>query len=417
MVLKNRNNQKKLGKKVSSFNPQKTLTREKTSKNDKKFNYQTRNQDLILVVHNNPNDLNSLFLSLEQGGLEIIVVQDRKNAIAIAAAIEPGLILLEHVMPDLDGFEICRALKAKTVTDVIFLASSEEVNNQVKGFELGAIDYITKPIKETQAVSARIQHHLKRQKTSQVLAAQNQKLQQKVQELEHLNSLKDDFLKTISHELRGPMSSILLAAETLKKLLFRQSAAQKSPTFAKALQIFQQACQRQKNLIDDLITLCFLDVEANKIVKKSFNLQVLILETIKPFFEIADSRQQQLIIDLDEQITTIDSDSFIVKRILTELLNNACKYTPIGEKILVKAGAIEGLIRIDVTNSGITIPLQEQESIFEQFYRITPQDSYQCDGTGLGLTIVKKMVELLEGSINLESAENLTTFSLAFPKY
>ena len=143
----------------------------------------------------------------------------------------------------------------------------------------------------------------------------------------------------------------------------------------------------------------------------------MILETIEPFFEIAGSRQQQLIIDLDEKITTIDSDSFIVKRILTELLNNACKYTPIGEKILVKAGAIEGLIRIDVTNSGITIPLQEQESIFEQFYRISPQDSYQCDGTGLGLTIVKKMVELLEGSINLESAENLTTFSLAFPKY
>ena len=226
MVLKNRNNQKKLGKKVSSFNPQKTLTREKTSNNQESLNCQTSNQDFILVVDNNPNDLNSLFLSLEQAGLEIIVVQDRKNAIAIAAAIQPGLILLDLVMPDLDGFEICRALKAQTVTSVIFLATSEEVNNQVKGFELGAIDYITKPIKETQAVSARIQHHLKRQKTSQVLAVQNLKLQQKVQELEDLNRLKDDFLKTISHELRGPMSSILLAAETLKKLLFRQSAAQ-----------------------------------------------------------------------------------------------------------------------------------------------------------------------------------------------
>ena len=242
-------------------------------------------------------------------------------------------------------------------------------------------------------------------------------MQQEVQELKKLNRLKDDFLKTISHELRGLMSSILLAAETLEKLLFPQSAAKRSPTFAKALKIFKQACQRQKNLIDDSIALWFMDIKAEKIVKKSFNLEALILETIQPFLEIARSRQQQLTIELEEPVPQLDSDPFIIQRILTELLNNACKYTPIGEKILVKASASDEMIRMSVSNSGIEIPLEEQECIFEQFYRIARQDPWQCGGTGLGLTLVKKMVELLQGSINLESAENLTTFCLELPRH
>lgn len=239
--------------------------------------------------------------------------------------------------------------------------------------------------------------------------------QQQVQELEKLNRLKNDFLKTISHELRSPMSSLQLSVQTIEKLL-EQECKERSPLFTKVLNIFRQACQRQKQLVDDLLSLCYIDAKAEVLVNEWIDLQIWIPEIVQLFSEQARIQKQHLIVDLPPQLPHLKSDISTLERIVRELLNNACKYTPSGEKIIISAEADSQKIILSITNTGVEIPSKEQELIFAQFYRIPNNDPWQHGGTGLGLTLVKKLVEILNISIELISKNHQTTFSLKFPR-
>lgn len=556
---------------------------------------------VILIVDDTPSNLQILFTSLEQAGLRVLVAQGGENALKIAETRHPNLILLDILMPGLNGFDVCRRLKANPNTQeipVIFLTALSDSVNKITGFELGGVDYITKPIDQGE-VLARIQTHLMLQDMRQHLARHNTQLHQEistrktverqlqdlsiqlaktlsfealvrritekirdsidegqilqtathelvenlsikgsqielydaahetvtivyqsgkelprslgitrpvsdfpqlyqnllqkiplqlienfpkdcsnplkltqlacpifenhdrdgifgnlwlfkpsnqvfeefevqlvqqvasqcaiairqarlykaaktqVDELEKINRVKDDFLKTISHELRAPMSSIKLAAQTLENFLIQQ-VVNPSPTFTKVFRRFQQACNRQNQLIDDLLSLCYLDAQAEAIVLEWIDFKTWIPEIVQLFLERTTNQQQELKIDLAEELPLLKSDVSMLERILTELLNNACKYTPAGEKITVSVCEIENIVQLSVTNSGVEIPREELDKIFDQFYRIPNNDPWQYGGTGVGLTLVKKLLELLDAVIEVESRENQTTFYVRF---
>ena len=243
-----------------------------------------------------------------------------------------------------------------------------------------------------------------------------QQSQIQVEELARLNLLKDDFLKTISHELRTPMSSILLASETLEVLLEKEIGSKKSATFTKVIDIFRSACDRQSQLVNDLLTLCYIDAKKETQIRQWIDLSVWLPQIIEPFVERVKSHQQTLKIDLDPNLPQLKSDVSAIKRILSELLNNACKYTPTEETIAIKAGATEKLIQIYVRNTGIEIPACEQERVFDKFYRIPNRDPWKFGGTGIGLALVKNLVESLDGEIYLISQSSETIFRLDFPR-
>ena len=236
-----------------------------------------------------------------------------------------------------------------------------------------------------------------------------------VEELERLNLLKDDFLKTISHELKTPMSSIQLASETLDALLEKEIGSKKSATFTKVLNIFRSACDRQNQLVNDLLTLCYSDAQKEMQTMQWIDLSIWLPQIIEPFFGRVEQQQQQLKIYLSPDLPQLKSDISTIKRILSELLNNACKYTPAGETIAVKASRTGEQIEICVQNTGIEIPLQEQQRVFDKFYRIPNHDPWQFGGTGIGLALVKELVESLGGKIHLASQRTKTSFILHFP--
>ncbi|VEP11922.1 GAF sensor signal transduction histidine kinase [Hyella patelloides LEGE 07179] len=237
-----------------------------------------------------------------------------------------------------------------------------------------------------------------------------------VKELAKLNRLKDDFLKTISHELRSPMSRIQLAVQTLEKLLLTEYPQPRSAVFQRVLTIFRQSCNRQNQLIDDLLTLCHLDAQAETLVMDWIDLQTWIPEIIKPFQERAETQQQQLMIEIASDLPSWKGDPFILERIVQELINNACKYTPAQETILIKATATEKTINLSIRNSGIEIPPEEQKRIFERFYRVPNNDPWQHGGTGLGLYLVKRLLELIQGTITVESRPDVTLFLIELPR-
>jgi signal transduction histidine kinase/DNA-binding response OmpR family regulator len=559
-------------------------------------------QDVILVVDDTPTNLQILFSCLETAGYKVLLAQNGEHALSIIANNPPDLILLDVLMPGIDGFAVSLRLKSQLTTrdiPIIFLTALAETADKIKGFEVGGVDYITKPI-EQQEVLVRIQTHLSFQKMRQHLIEQNRRLQQEidhrleiasqlqqrtaelelmlqhealvkhirkkirdsldesqilqtatqelakllqvdnchlelydtkkstativyeysngllkfkdstkqieddkqlyrqllqkhnvqlvnkinsrdnaayftslacpifenisdresilgniwlfrpperifadfeiklvkqvasqcaiairqarlyeasqkqVEELAKINRIKDDFLKTISHELRSPMSSIQLSVQTLDKLLERENK-HKSPLFTKVLGIFRQACQRQKQLVDDLLSLCYVDAKAELLVAESIDLLLWLPEIIQHFYEQTQAQQQKLEIDLPPELPILKSDLPTLDRILKELLNNACKYTPAGETITLKAGATTNTIMIIVSNSGVEISPEEQEQIFTQFYRIPNNDPWQYGGTGLGLTLIQKLAASIDVSISVESRDNLTSFILRCP--
>ena len=536
--------------------------------------------EVILIVDDTPDNLLVLFSYLEDKGYKILLAEDAESALQIAQTQAPDLILLDVLMPEIDGFETCRQLKAKTTTreiPVIFLTALSETVNKVQGFKLGGVDYITKP-SEQEEVLARIQTHLNLRKMRHALATQNKELQQalnfealvrritdklrdsleekqiletatqelaeildlsscqielydskqvmatiayehtitltqsqgvsrkiedfpelyqqllqkipiqlvekipqfnpqeiqvtrlacpifddrgiignlwglrpptevftnleiklmqqvasqcaiairqarlheasnqQVKELGKLNQLKDDFLKTISHELKAPMSSIQLAAETMEALLASKQNPQKSRTFKRVLQIFHESCDRQKQLVDDLLTLCYIDAKVKTIQPELIDLNLWIPDLTQLYLNCAQNQQQQLILDLTDEKLEVSADAIMLERIVREFLHNACKYTPAERTITVQTKANESEISLCVINTGVEITPEEQKLIFNQFYRIPNNDPWKYGGTGLGLTLVKKLAKMLEATVDVTSENEQTIFCIRFPK-
>ena len=242
-----------------------------------------------------------------------------------------------------------------------------------------------------------------------------EKSQAQVKELEKLNTLKDDFLKTISHELRTPMTSILLASQTLEKLIITQGIRGiKSDKFQRVFQIFKASCEQQNKSVNDLLTLCYLDAENATLIPEMIDLREFILTIIEPFKEQIQQHQQKLYINIPEKISPIQSDITLLERVINELITNACKYTPAEETITVTAEEKNNNLYLSVSNSGIEIPLEERKHIFDKFYRIPSHDPWKHGGSGIGLALVKKLVKLLNATIELDSQEAQTTFTVKF---
>ncbi len=242
-----------------------------------------------------------------------------------------------------------------------------------------------------------------------------EKSQAQIEQLEKLNNLKDDFLKSISHELRTPMTSILLASQTLEKLIETQGIkGLQSQQFQRVFQIFKGSCQQQNKSVNDLLTLCYLDADNATLVPELIDLQRFIPQIVKPFKEQAERQQQQLVVNIPQEISPLQSDVALLERVINELLTNACKYTPAEETISVTAEEKDRKVYLSVSNSGIEIPLEEQQSIFEKFYRIPSHDPWKHGGTGIGLALVKKLVELLNATVQLDSQAGQTTFTIQF---
>ena len=242
-----------------------------------------------------------------------------------------------------------------------------------------------------------------------------QAVQAQVEELAKLNRLKDDFLSTISHELRTPMVNIKMAVFMLTVAFNQDSAFAQKSRVQRYLQILQDESAREISLINDLLDLQQLEAGKQSIALEKIHLQTWLLQVIEPFQEQFREQQQTLRLDIPPTLPHLVSDLSSLGRILVELLSNACKYTPSGEQITVTAEAKPGLIQLKVINSGTEIPTSELPRIFNKFYRIPSTDPWKQGGTGLGLALVQKLTERLGVTIKVDSASNQTCFTIELP--
>jgi len=238
-----------------------------------------------------------------------------------------------------------------------------------------------------------------------------------VQELEKLNSLKDDFLSTVSHELRTPITNIKMSIHLLQ---IAQSAEQRQ----RYLDILKAECDREARLIDDLLDLQRLEKTSDKLSVETISLQDWLPSFIEPFYYRTQEYQQTLQVNLSPNLPTLLCDCGSLERILAELLNNACKYTPFKGEITLSIRYDQKPLTTTTNPTAITtvaiantaeIPATELPQIFEKFYRGSNATLSNQGGTGLGLALVQKLVEQLQGTIQVESQGGWTTFTVLIP--
>jgi len=291
------------------------------------------------------------------------------------------------------------------------------------------------------------------------LAAERaRQLEIQVSELERLNKLKEDFLVTTSHEMRTPLSNIKMAINVLESILdqqgiFNSEASFTSEIVGRYLNIVRDQCEQELDLVDDLLYMRMIDADTYPLELTAIQLQSWLPHVAEGFEARVQQQQQILQVNVLPDLPPLVSDLASLTEIISELLNNACKYSPINERIVVTAELVniaksivnkdaqssvlnnlqQPYFKITISNSGVEIPIDQQSRIFEPFYRIfqnktqeesqifdrvyqiVQSDRRQYGDTGLGLSLVKKLVEYLQGTIEVNSSQGWTHFIVKLP--
>jgi signal transduction histidine kinase/PAS domain-containing protein len=233
--------------------------------------------------------------------------------------------------------------------------------------------------------------------------------QQKVHRLTELNRLKDEFLDTVSHELRTPLTNMKMA---LAMLEIHQDPDRQQ----RYMQMLKAEWQRELNLVNELLELQGLESGSRALAITAISLSTWLPSVTHSLLMRFQERQIRFACQLPSDLGLLHTDAALLERILLELLNNACKYTPAQEQVILSVTPMATGYQFQVINTGVVIPAEQLNAIFEKFHRITALDCYNQGGTGLGLALVKKAVEILRGQIQVHSGAGVTCFQVDLPR-
>lgn len=384
----------------------------------------------ILIVDDQPVNLNLLSGMLKKEGYNVRKVTDGQSALNLAKTELPEMILLDILMPEMDGYEVCKKLKSNEQTatiPVIFLSALSETEDKVKAFEVGGVDYISKPFIFPEVI-ARIKTQLNQKKLTRIIQEQNQQLQQYNQGLEaqvvarmaeleqknedllklrdelhqalakeqEISELKSRIITTISHEYRTPLTAISLSTYLLQNYRHKWSEEKQLTHFNR----IQVSVKHLTSLVSDSLFVNQTENDPYKLTLTTVDLVIFCQEIVEDIQAIAKAEQ---IINFVYQENDFSGewDERLLRQILINLLSNAVKYSPDRTVVDFEMLRENNQIKFRIKDRGIGIPRENQMKLFESFYRADNVGTIQ--GTGLGLSIVKKCVDLLGGEITFTS--------------
>ncbi|WP_318719715.1 sensor histidine kinase [Roseofilum sp. SBFL] len=358
----------------------------------------------ILVVDDNVVNVRLLSDILSGMGYEVRKALSGKAAIDSIYSCLPDLILLDIRMPEMDGYQVCEALKSDPKTydiPIIFISASDDTWDKVKAFQLGGADYITKPFKNAE-VLARVKNHLHIRSLQQQLIENNEKLTQANHELEKFTSV-------VSHDLQQPMQSILGFARILEFTLKDKL----EPEEYTHLQSIISAGDRMKRLIQDL--LIYAKMGQEQIALEPVDCNEIIGQVKENLASAIAERNVNLICS---SLPTVQGNELQLVQLFQNLINNAIKFTAPDRQpeIQIKVVIRKNKCLISIKDNGIGIPLDKTGEVFQVFKRF--HDSKKYSGHGIGLATCRKIAENHGGKIWFKSEVDVGTsfyFTLLMP--
>lgn len=356
----------------------------------------------ILVVDDNPTNLSLLFECLQEMNYSVLIAQDGESALEQIQYKVPDLILLDVMMPPgIDGFETCCRLKDNEISKdipVIFMTALDDTESKVKGFDMGAVDYITKPLKEKE-VMARVQAHLV--------------IREQQKQLEELNASKDKFFSIIAHDLRGPLSSLNVLAQNAEEKLDDYSQEELKELF----ELQQTSIENLCNLLENLLTWSKIQQGMLDHYPQHLNLAEVVARNTAFLTPAAEQKCITLRNLIQEQIV-VYADLNMVDTIVRNLLSNALKFTNADGTVGVSATQDETHAEVSVSDTGVGIKGKHLPKLFRIDTKYKHLGTAREKGTGLGLILCKEFVEINNGRIWITSKTGEgTTVTFTLPKY
>jgi signal transduction histidine kinase len=372
----------------------------------------------VLVVDDIPANLMAVGAVLKPLGVRIVEAACGKEAIARAAAESFAVALVDVQMPGMDGFELARHLRATEYgrhLPIIFLTAVHgEAEYARRGYASGGVDYITKPF-DADVLRARVRGFvdLSRQREAQRVEQVSERTRERDDALKRLaallesernarreaevaNSIKDEFLATVSHELRTPLNAIL----GWTQLARRQSGGKE---VERALAVVERNARAQMRIIEDVLDVSRIVSGKLRLEVSSVSVSDTILAAVQAVRPTADAKEVSLQMDVDPNVGTIAGDAERLQQIVMNLLSNAIKFTRKGGRAEVSARRVESEVVIRVADTGQGIRAEFLPFLFEPFRQADGSTTRRHGGLGLGLSIVKHLVQAHGGKVSVHS--------------
>ncbi|MDJ0658259.1 MAG: response regulator [Crocosphaera sp.] len=358
------------------------------------MNNPNKYQGDILIVDDVPENLQLLFTMLTEQGYEVRRVLNGKQALNAVRVEPPDLILLDIKMPDMDGYEVCQRLKADATTQdipVIFLSALNDSFDKVKAFEVGGIDYISKPF-QLQEVIIRVENQL-------TLLRMQRQLKRKNYELELINKELEAFSYTISHDLRNHLNII----NNITYLLNHKYAKKLDDVVHKYIQYLEDESTRMGEIIEDLWRLSESKSNYVDMILDSFNLSSMVDKIVDKLSIKSEGKNKKFIIEPNIYVT---GDEGLIRIALENLLDNANKYTAKIKEPCIEFGKLkkDDQIVYFVKDNGIGFDHKKADKLFTPFHRLHQDE--EVPGTGIGLATVKRIIERHGGTIWCDAVPN-----------
>ncbi len=352
-----------------------------------------------LIVDDLEENILSLEALLRRDGLETLKARSGEEALELLLRHEVALALLDVQMPGMDGFELAEFLRGNERTrhiPIIFVtAGSADAQRRFRGYEAGAVDFIQKPIEaEVLRSKAEVFFDLHRQR--QIVAAQRDALETAAQALKEADRRKDVFIAVLAHELRNPVAALHAGMHLLKKRADTDQAA-----------YIRKRMERQlahlRRLVDDLLDTSRIVEGKISLQKEHIDLATILHSAIEASQANIDAANHSFTADMPSETVWLVADHTRVAQIVANLLNNAARYTPPGGTISLEARREGEHALIAVRDNGLGIPPELQARIFEIFAQVEGHQDRAAGGLGIGLALVRQLVDLHRGSIKVTS--------------
>ncbi|HWN69538.1 MAG TPA: hybrid sensor histidine kinase/response regulator [Haliangium sp.] len=371
---------------------------------------QAQEQPIVLLVDDTPANLGVLFEHLDEHGYRVLVAEDGEEAMDLAERVRPDVILLDVMMPGIDGFETCQRLKAVPETrdiPVIFMTALTDTRDKVRGFRAGAVDYVTKPVQHEE-VLARVRTHVEMRALEGRLRAQNARLEREVAEraraqaalkehvtmLEAQNAELDAFARTVAHNLKDPLNGLIGFADILA------DEAGLTGDAAECLQNVIDTAQRMNAITEELLLLARL--RAQDVERTPLDMAPIVERSRTRLAPLIAKRKAEVVVS-DTWPRALGYASW-VEEVWVNYLSNAIKYGGDPPRIELGASPVEDgplrYVRYWVRDRGPGIAEDARPHLFTEFTRLS---QVQIQGYGLGLSIVKRIVDKLGGRVGVDT--------------